>query len=61
MGHVARFTQTDLKRAVKGVEEAGMRVGLVKIDANGAILIYPMGTAPKPAATGNSWDDVLDK
>lgn len=59
MGHVARFTQTDLKRAVKGVEEAGVRVGLIKIDANGTILIYPVGTAPKPTDGGNSWDDVL--
>jgi hypothetical protein len=60
MGHVARFTQVDLKRAVKGVEEGGLKVGLIKIDTNGAILIYPVGTAPKPAeGAGGSWDDVL--
>jgi hypothetical protein len=59
MGNPARFTQTDLKRAVKGVEEAGMRVGRVEIDPNGKIVIFPIGTAPKPATGGNSWDDVL--
>ena len=58
MGHVARFTQTDLKRAVKGVEEAGMRVGRIEIHPNGEIVIYPVGTAPKPSSS-NSWDDVL--
>ena len=59
MGHPARFTKTDLKRAVEAVKETGERVGLIKIDANGSILIYPVGTAPKPVASGNSWDDVL--
>lgn len=58
MGHVARFTQTDLKRAVKGAEDGGLRIGRIEIDPNGKIVIYPMGTAPKPA-TDNSWDDVL--
>jgi len=61
MGHVARFTQTDLKRAVKGVEEGGLKVGRIEIDPNGKIVIYPIGTAPKPSSGGNSWDDVLDR
>ena len=60
MGHAARFTQTDLTRAVKGVKEAGVSVGRIEIDPNGKIVIYPIGTAPKPTA-GNSWDDVLDQ
>jgi hypothetical protein len=59
MGHAARFTQSDMKRAVKGVEEAGVRVGRIEIDPNGKIVIFPIGTAPKPADGGNSWDDVL--
>jgi hypothetical protein len=58
MGHAARFKQADLKRAVKGVEGAGVRVGRIEIDANGKIVIYPIGTAPKPAP-GSSWDDEL--
>lgn len=57
MGAPSRFTQTDLKRAVKGVEEAGVRVGRIEIDPNGKIVIYPIGTAPKPTG-GSSWDDV---
>ena len=59
MGHPARFTKLDLKRAVEAVKDAGERVGRIEIDPNGRIVIYPMGTAPKPASTGNSWDDVL--
>lgn len=56
MGAAVRFTQADLKRAVKGVEEAGVRVGRVEIDPNGKIVIFPIGTGPKER--GNSWDDV---
>jgi hypothetical protein len=58
MGHPARFTKTDLKRAVEAVKEAGERVGRIEVDPSGKIVIYPIGTAPKPTA-GNSWDDVL--
>lgn len=57
MGHAARFTQSDLKRAIKGVEDGGVRVGRIEIDPNGKIVIYPIGTAPKPMP-GNSCDDI---
>jgi hypothetical protein len=59
MGYPARFKQNDLKRAVKGVEEAGVRVGRIEIAPDGKIVIIPVGQVPKSAANGNSWDDVL--
>lgn len=52
----ARFKQSDLTRAVKGCEKAGLRVGRVEIDINGKIVIMSAATSPK--AAGNDWDDV---
>lgn len=54
---VARFTQSDLKRAVKGVSSAGFRVGRIEIDPNGKIVIEP-ASAPV-VGPSTSWDDVL--
>jgi hypothetical protein len=58
VGEPARFKQADIKRAVRGVVDAGVRVGRVEIDPNGNIVIF---TAEAPAARrgGNSWDRVL--
>ena len=53
----ARFTQSDLKRAVKGVSSAGFRVGRIEIDANGKIVILP--ATATPAGPSSSWDEVL--
>ena len=53
----ARFTQIDLKRAVKGVSDGGMRVGRVEIDPNGKLVI--MADTMTPALTSGSWDEVL--
>jgi hypothetical protein len=41
----ARFTQSDLTRAVKGVAAAGLRVAGVKIGADGSIMVQVEGAA----------------
>lgn len=51
------FKQSDVTRAVKGVEKAGMRVGRVEITPNGKIVIQSQGDAD--TRTRNEWDDVL--
>ena len=53
----ARFTQSDLKRAVKGVSSAGFRVVRIEIDANGKIVMH--SASATPATVTGSWDDVL--
>lgn len=59
MGAHARFKQSDLTRAVKGVEKAGLRVGRVEIDANGKIVIL---TNDAPGATlTNPLDRILNR
>lgn len=55
MNAPARFKQSDLTRACKGVEAAGIRVGRIEIDANGKIVIIAESEAAKPS--GGSWDD----
>lgn len=58
MTTVAKFTQTDVKRAVKGALDAGMKIGGVEIDANGKIVIVAAnGSSAKSKATG--WDRAL--
>lgn len=51
------FKQSDVTRAVKGVEKAGVRVGRVEITPNGKIIIQSQGDADD--RTRNEWDDVL--
>lgn len=58
MSAAAKFTQADVKRAVKGALDAGLRIGGVEIDANGKIVVLAaQGSASKPRGTG--WDRVL--
>lgn len=57
MGAPVRFKQADLRRAVKGVEEAGVRIGQIVIDPNGRIVITPIGAVPD-RANDTSWDGV---
>jgi len=52
----SRFKQSDLTRAVRGCQKAGVRVGRIEIDVNGKIVILSESVAP--AAAANSWDDV---
>lgn len=56
MSAPARFTKADVKRAVSGVEAAGIQVGTVEIDVNGKIRIIasseskrtPKALSPSP-------------
>jgi len=57
MGAPVRFKEADLKRAVRGVVGAGVRVGQIIIDPNGRIVITPVGQVPEKA-NDSSWDDV---
>tara|TARA_R110002074_G_scaffold262994_1_gene435090 strand:+ start:8472 stop:8666 length:195 start_codon:yes stop_codon:yes gene_type:complete len=56
-----RFTQSDIKRAAKGLADAGVTNGQIKIDRFGNFTIVIGGEAPKvDDDTGpNEWDDVL--
>ncbi len=53
----ASFKQSDVTRAIKGVANAGMRVGRVEITSSGKIVILSEGTAS--SQHGNEWDEVL--
>lgn len=56
MTAAARFTKADLKRAVSGVEAAGMSVGRIEIDPNGKIVILPARRNHKP--DNDEWADL---
>lgn len=53
----ARIRQADVARVLKGMEAAGIRVGAVKIDALGNVVIEREGG--KPVASDNPWDSLL--
>lgn len=53
----ASFKQSDVTRALKGVEKAGMRVGRVEITPNGKIVIQSQDDSDNRIR--NEWDDVL--
>lgn len=50
----ARFKQSDLTRAVRGVRKAGLKVGSVEIDQTGRIVILSDQSTPKQNAS--EWD-----
>jgi hypothetical protein len=54
----ARFTQSDVARAVSGARKGGLAIASVTIDPNGNITIM---AAPAVATTlqANPWDAVL--
>lgn len=45
-----RFSQADIRRAIKGAEEAGMRVGRVEIGHDGQIVLVARTEEPKTLA-----------
>ena len=53
----ARFKQDDLTRAVRGLANAGMRVGRVEIEPSGKIVI--LSDAIAPVGKPNAWDTEL--
>jgi len=53
---VARFTQREVTRAVKGVQDAGLSVAQVRIAPDGSIQVIPGTPQPAPSSTDNPWD-----
>lgn len=51
------FKQSDVTRAIKGVTNAGVKVGRVEIDATGKIVI--LSGEGEQATAPNSWDRFL--
>lgn len=57
-----RFTEADIKRAIKAVESGGKSVAAVDFPKEGGfrVLIGEPVASPVPAGRGaNEWDDVL--
>jgi hypothetical protein len=53
------FKMTNVKRAIVGVEMAGITIGSIEVKPDGTVSIIPQGKE-KPAA-GNEWDQDLVK
>jgi hypothetical protein len=49
-----RFTARDLKRAIKAALAAGLAIGCVRIESDGAIVILPGDVSSSPGP--NDWD-----
>lgn len=58
MGRAARFTVSDLTRAVKGFEKAGVRVSGARINPDGSIVVLTSGSEVAND-TGNPLDRIL--
>ena len=62
MSRALPFTKASIRRAVKGVESAGMQVRRVTLNPDGSITIEGVdGVHPavdKETALATSWDDV---
>ena len=58
-----KFTQTDIKRGIKAIESAGLKVGRVEIQ-EGKIILFPQDDKVKADQitenSGNPWDEVLN-
>jgi hypothetical protein len=52
------FKQTDLLRAIKTFQKAGLPIARAEIDQDGKIVVV-VGKADGIAANTNSWDEVL--
>lgn len=60
MKKAAAFKQSDISRAIRGAQSAGMDVDQVKITDQGEINLY-LKSSVKPAPSSNGdWDDVLE-
>lgn len=58
MTQPVRFTQADVKRAIKGIQAAGLKIACVDV-ADGKTVIH-IGEAAN-RAPGNEWDEVFDE
>jgi hypothetical protein len=62
MSRTLPFTKASIRRAVKGVESAGMKVRRITLNADGSLTFDGVDGAPLPvdkeAGLATSWDDV---
>jgi hypothetical protein len=56
----SRFSQTDLTRALRGAEKAGMMIQRVEIETTGKIVIFG-GTPAAGQRSANPWDEELSR
>jgi hypothetical protein len=57
------FKQTDLLRAIRTSQKAGLSIARVEIDRDGKIVVVTgeaKSTDENGIANGNPWDEVLD-
>lgn len=57
MGRAPSFRQADIRRAIGGAEDAGMKVAMVEITADGTIRLKAEGaaTSDEAASAYDSW------
>lgn len=60
MTYKSHFKQGDVKRALKGVKQAGLVPASCKIDENGTITVAFLGEKGRLPANENPWDEELD-
>ena len=54
------FSQTDVKRAVKGARAGGLEVGRVEIDADGKIVLFAKYELSEPPSPFDKWKQNRD-
>ena len=55
----SHFKQTDVKRALQGVKQAGLVPASCKIDEDGTITVVFLGEAERSPENENPWDEEL--
>lgn len=60
MSAAARFKQDDIKRAVAGMQKAGVTVARVEIDTHGNIVLHTAAGEQAHTEPANPWDNDLN-
>jgi hypothetical protein len=55
------FKETDIKRAVRGAQNAGLSIGRLEIGKEGKISIVPKEEAAKDDRPADEWDEAFGK
>jgi hypothetical protein len=56
-----RFTQSDVTRAVKGAQAAGLIVSRVEVDDAGRIVIISQGAATEAPSAADAWSGIIER